>query len=177
MDDRTYVEDVAPGTYLLDYQAIDTAQYVLALFGRGLDIYLYDCVPYGGDTGMSNPKVVVAHHDVAHGTLRTYVSGFVLSISLTLAAYFMVVHHVLSTWTLAIVIAVLALIQFMVQLVFFLHLGQDAKPRFKLGVFLFMLLVVLIVVGGSLWIMHNLNYRMMLTPKEINDYMNAQVGI
>lgn len=120
---------------------------------------------------------VVSGHEVEKTTLKTYVSGFLSSVVLTLAAYTMVVNHAFSKWTLAIAIAVLAVVQFAVQLVFFLHLGQDAKPRFKLGVFLFMLLVVFIVVGGSMWIMHSLNHRMVMTPQQINDYMKSQVGL
>jgi cytochrome o ubiquinol oxidase operon protein cyoD len=122
-------------------------------------------------------KPVVAEHDSERTTLRTYITGFVSSVVLTVAAYVMVVDNAFSKWTLAIVVALLALVQFMVQLVFFLHLGQDTKPRFKVGVFLFMLLVLLIIVVGSLWIMHSLNYRMDMSPKRVQDYMNAQIGL
>lgn len=122
-------------------------------------------------------KPIIAEHDSERTTLRTYVTGFVSSVVLTVAAYVMVVDNAFSKWTLAIVVALLALIQFMVQLVFFLHLGQDTKPRFKVGVFLFMLLVLLIIVVGSLWIMHSLNYRMDMSPTHIQDYMNSQIGL
>lgn len=122
-------------------------------------------------------KPIIAEHDSERTTLRTYVTGFVSSVVLTVAAYMMVVDNAFSKWTLAIVVALLALIQFMVQLVFFLHLGQDTKPRFKVGVFLFMLLVLLIIVVGSLWIMHSLNYRMDMSPTHIQDYMNSQIGL
>jgi len=37
-----------------------------------------------------------------------------------------------------------------------------------------MILVVMILVGGSLWIMKNLNYRM--TPEQMNQYMIDQNG-
>lgn len=126
---------------------------------------------------MSKIGIVTSTHETNRVTLKTYIIGYFLSIVLTLIAYFMVVHHAFSRWTLASVIGLLALIQFMVQLVFFLHLGSDAKPRYKIGVFLFMLLVVFILVVGSLWIMHSLNYRMNLSPERINQYMNAQIGI
>lgn len=124
---------------------------------------------------MSNKRALISQHDNDHGNLRLYVTGFVLSISLTLAAYLMVVNQTLSKWQLVFAIATLAFIQFLVQLVFFLHLGRELKPRWKLGVFLFMVLIVLIVVIGSLWIMDNLNYRMM-SPEMINEYMTKQDG-
>lgn len=122
-------------------------------------------------------NTVLSEHDTEQTTLRTYVTGFGLSIALTLGAYLMVVNQLFTKWTLAIAISFLALVQFAVQLIFFLHLGQDTKPRFKLGVFLFMLLIVLIIAGGSLWIMHSLNYRMDLSPERVQKYMNSQVGL
>ncbi len=68
---------------------------------------------------------------------RSYVSGFVLSALLTLSAYILVTAHVSSGHSrigdgaLTAVIIVLALAQFAAQLAFFLHLGSDAKPRWK----------------------------------------------
>lgn len=126
---------------------------------------------------MSKIGIVVSSHENKKTSLRTYVTGYSLSIILTLSAYLMVTHHTFSRWTLAITIGLLALIQFIVQLTFFLHLGQDVKPRFKIGVFLFMLLIVFVLIVGSLWIMHSLNYRMNLSPQRITQYMNAQIGI
>ena len=118
-------------------------------------------------------QAVIARHDTDRGTLQMYVMGFMLSVTLTLVAYFIVVDHVLSKWPAALFIAVLAIGQFIVQLIFFLHLGREVKPRWRFGVFLFMLLIVFIVIGGSLWIMYNLNYRMM-SPAAINQYMQDQ---
>jgi cytochrome o ubiquinol oxidase operon protein cyoD len=125
---------------------------------------------------MSNhPDVVVEQHETDRGTLRTYVTGFVASIVLTIAAYLLVTHRALSRRTLIAAVIGLALAQFLVQLLFFLHLGRETKPRWKLMVALFMVMVVLILVFGSLWIMTNLNYRM--TPDQINKYMNSQAGL
>lgn len=97
----------------------------------------------------------------AHGTYRSYIIGFVLSIVLTLAAYFLVTEHVLAGWTLIFAIIGLSIVQVLVQLLFFLHLGQEPKPYWNLISFLFMALVVGIIVAGSLWIMYNLDQRVM----------------
>jgi cytochrome o ubiquinol oxidase subunit IV len=94
---------------------------------------------------------------------------------LTFAAYLMVYNHLFSNIVLTTVIVILALVQFIVQVVFFLHLGRETKPRWKLAVMLFMIMVVLILVGGSLWIMSNLTVRM--TPQQENNYMNNQQGL
>lgn len=121
-------------------------------------------------------KAVVSHHDGLHVTLRAYVTGFVVSIFLTLTSYLAVVHHLFSDDMLIIVIAILALAQAVVQLYYFLHLGSETRPRWKLGLFLFMLGVVIILVAGSLWIMNNLNYHHPTTEQE-NKYLHAQDGL
>jgi len=123
---------------------------------------------------MSKTSQSTIVRQTGEGTIKSYVTGFVLSIVLTLVAYTLVVHDALSRHLLVALVVGLALVQFVVQLLFFLHLGRETKPRWKLFVLLFMLLVVLILVFGSLWIMNNLNYRM--TPAQINTYMNNQGG-
>lgn len=100
-------------------------------------------------------------HEAPEGTLALYFVGFILSIILTLAAYFLVVQSIFSGVALVIAITVLALVQLLVQLIFFLHLGRESKPRWNLMAFLFMILVVLIIGVGSIWIMYNLDYNMM----------------
>ena len=96
-----------------------------------------------------------------HGSLKSYILGFVLSIIFTLFSYSIVVTEVLSGWFLAGALGVSALSQAIAQLFLFLHLGSESKPRWHLMIFLFMISVVAIIVFGSLWIMYNLDYRMM----------------
>ena len=94
------------------------------------------------------------------GKLESYILGFVLSIVLTLIAYFFVAAGLISGWTLVISVGALALVQVLIQLLFFLHLGEEPSPPWNLIIFLFMLLIVLVIVMGSIWIMYNLDYRM-----------------
>jgi cytochrome o ubiquinol oxidase subunit IV len=96
----------------------------------------------------------------SHGTHISYIIGFVLSVTLTLTAYLIVDRHLLTGAALMAAIAALAVTQLLAQLVLFLHLGQEPRPRWNLTVTLFAGLVVLILVLGSLWIMNNLNYHM-----------------
>ena len=91
--------------------------------------------------------------------------GFISSLILTIAIYRIVIHHHLGGWVLAMAIFGLALIQAFVQLIFFLHLSLETKPRWNLITFLFTVLVIIVVIGGSLWIMSNLNYNLMPTMK------------
>lgn len=102
-----------------------------------------------------------------HGSLQTYVLGFIMSILLTLAAYYLVVGHFLTDWVLDYAIVSLSVVQILVQLLFFLHLGNEPKPYWNLLVFLFMVLVVAIIVIGSLWIMYELDYRTMASMRSV----------
>ena len=87
--------------------------------------------------------------------------GFILSMMLIISAYRIVTHHHLSEDLLTLTLIGLALGQAVVQLVFFLHLGLESKPRWNMLMFLFTVMVILIVLGGSLWIMDNLDYNLM----------------
>lgn len=104
-------------------------------------------------------KHIDAKH-IEHGTIQSYVIGFVLSLLLTFAAFFVVSQSIFSGDTLNFTIAGLCVTQVVVQLLFFLNLGNETNT-WNLSAFFFMLLVVGIIVGGSLWIMYNLDYRMM----------------
>lgn len=108
--------------------------------------------------------------------LRRYVIGFGLSILFTLIAYFTVVNGMLGDQNLIFLIAGLALLQAAVQLIFFLHLSQEKGARWNLMMFLFMAMVVIIVVAGSLWIMSNLSYHGM-SPDQTDEYLLEEEGI
>lgn len=101
----------------------------------------------------------LSHQDFGHGTILSYSIGFIVSLELTLGSYLLVVHQALASNRLIFTIIALAIAQLLVQLVFFLHLGSESKPRWNLVVFSFAVTVVLILVIGSLWIMNHLSYH------------------
>lgn len=125
---------------------------------------------------ISQQHPVVSRHEAAQGSLKSYVMGFLTSLYLTLTAYFVTVKHLLSGWALIGMLMGLAVIQLLVQLIFFLHLGRESKPRWNVQVLLFAVMVVGIVVGGSLWIMSNLNYHMM-SPGTTDQFIQKDEGI
>lgn len=94
-----------------------------------------------------------------------YFAGYIFSLALTLAAFALVWwqadsdRQVFSDGFLLAWVAALAMVQLLTQLVFFLHLGRESKPRWNLAVLLFAATIVIILVFGSLWIMQNLNYH------------------
>jgi len=122
---------------------------------------------------MKKPQLETRHH---HPAYKSYVVGFILSVITTVTAYFFVVNSLLPTEALIYIILILAIIQLVVQMVFFLHIGRGS--RWKTLTFVFTLLVVLIIVIGTLWIMHNLDYNMMhMSPDEVHTYMEQHEGI
>lgn len=108
-------------------------------------------------------------------TTKAYVVGFALSLVLTFAAYFLVTQHIFSGVVLTTALLELAFVQLIVQLLFFLHLGQESRPRWNLIFFLLTFGVVLLVMVGSLWIMSNLNYNM--TSQDMSKIIIEDEGI
>lgn len=114
-------------------------------------------------------------------SLYKYTIGFSVSLVLTFGSFGAVYYHEqtghegLSHDILVPLVVAFAVVQLIVQLVFFLHLGRETKPRWNYIVFLFMVLVLVIVVVGSLWIMDNLEYNMMHAD-EIKHYMEEHPG-
>lgn len=103
--------------------------------------------------------------DKRHGfntSLNPLYFGFFGSLIFLFAAYFLVTRHAFSGIHLIICVVALGAFQALLQLVFFFHLGVEEKPRWGLMTFLFMLLIIVILMGGTLWIMNNLDYNMML---------------
>ncbi len=115
------------------------------------------------------------HSGEAHGSLASYLTGFILSIVLTLAAYLLVTNGALTGTPLIGALIALAVGQLAVQLVLFLHLGRGSGADWNVAVFGFVIIVIAIVAGGSLWIMKNLNSHM--TPEGVQTYITNQDGL
>ena len=97
----------------------------------------------------------------AYGTYKTYIRGFAFSVIITTIAFVLVGFKILPPLGLCIAIAVLALTQLFVQLVYFLHLSTDSEARWNLVSAVFAVMVVIIVLAGTMWIMFDL-YDMMM---------------
>jgi len=101
-------------------------------------------------------------HASGHGNLKQYVVGFILSILLTVVPFWMVMNGGFSTGLVLTVIAVTAIVQVAVQLVFFLHLDSSEAQQMNVGAFAYTIMSVAILVIGSIWIMHHLHTNMMM---------------
>ncbi len=103
--------------------------------------------------------------DQRHGwnvSFKPVILGFVFSVILTLAAYRIVTHYHLTNSVLFICIIGLAIVQAMVQLIFYLQLCLEEKPRWNFLMFLLMVFVIVVLVVGTIWIMKNLGYNLLL---------------
>ncbi|MEK0313554.1 cytochrome o ubiquinol oxidase subunit IV [Cohnella sp. 56] len=103
------------------------------------------------------------HHDThaahggdsheSHGSLKSYVIGFVLSLVLTAIPLILVLNDIVTGNAADVVLLVTAVLQFVVQLFFFMHLKEEKKPRYNLMTLILGLVIVVTIVAGSIWIM------------------------
>lgn len=98
-----------------------------------------------------------------HGSVKTYMTGFMLSIILTVIPFWMVMNGGASHATILGVVLVTAVVQILVHLSCFLHMNTKSDEGWNMTAFVFTVLIIAILVVGSIWIMWNLNYNMMLS--------------
>ncbi|CCD86642.1 Cytochrome O ubiquinol oxidase protein subunit IV [Bradyrhizobium sp. ORS 285] len=100
-----------------------------------------------------------------HGDLRSrvllYLAGLGLAILLTAVSFFIAGTNLVWQPSIPVAIIVLAIAQMGVHLVFFLHITTGPDNTNNVLALAFGLIIVFLVVGGSLWIMANLNHNMM----------------
>lgn len=117
------------------------------------------------------------HHDdhddhdddgASHGTMKSYVTGFILAAILTAIPFWLVMDRVFeSSRTTALIILAFAMVQIVVHLVYFLHMDTKSESGWNMLALIFTLVLVVITLSGSIWIMYHLNSNMM--PMSIHD--------
>ena len=106
-----------------------------------------------------------SHHSAgaSHGSMKSYTSGFILSVILTIIPFTLVMMPSLVSTTTAILIMVfMGLAQILVQLVFFLHMDTSSEQSWNVTALVFTALIVAILIGGTVWIMYHLKMNMMM---------------
>ena len=89
------------------------------------------------------------------------VFGLFVSLILTSLSFYLVLSETFAVQNTLYAIMGLALGQALFQLKYFLHLGSEGKPHWETICFALMFCIMIIIVLGSLWVMHDLNERMM----------------
>jgi cytochrome o ubiquinol oxidase subunit IV len=124
----------------------------------------YDRAP--GD----DPTSVEAQETTSSGVL-IYTIGLALAVILTAVSFWVANTSLLWLPGVPLGLAVLAVAQMGVHLVFFLHITTAPDNTNNVLALAFGVLIVFLVVAGSLWIMANLNDNMMPGAELMNLHM------
>ncbi|MEG3767571.1 cytochrome o ubiquinol oxidase subunit IV [Alteromonas sp. 14N.309.X.WAT.G.H12] len=111
---------------------------------------------------MSQHNANSVDHAADHGDVKSYVIGFVLSVILTAIPFWMVMEGDFSKGATIWSIVTMGVVQIWVHLKYFLHLNfvtEDGKA--STISFLFSALIIIMVVGLSVWIIYESNAMMM----------------
>ena len=92
-------------------------------------------------------------------TIKAYLIGAVLALVLTAIPFGLIAARMLPPMQIFVVVGAAAITQVVVHLRYFLHLDLKPSSQTKLIALCFAAVVLFILVGGTLWIMFDLNYR------------------
>ena len=102
------------------------------------------------------------HGGAAHGSLKSYLIGFFLSVILTAIPFWLVMDGVIENkQATAVIIMAFAAVQIIVHMIFFLHMTPASEGGWSMLALIFTVILVVIVLSGSLWVMYHLNANMM----------------
>ncbi len=114
----------------------------------------------GGSEGDRGDSVPGPGDGQGHGP-GVYLLGLSLAALLTIASFVVAGTHLVWGPAIPTALVALAVAQIGVHLVFFLHITSGRENTNNVLALAFGTLIVVLVVGGSLWIMANLDARMM----------------
>ena len=101
----------------------------------------------------------------AHGSMKTYMIGFWLSVLLTAIPFYLVMSGIVDNKAATgVLLVAMAAIQIVVHMVCFLHMNGRSENGWTMMSLIFTVVIVGIVLSGSLWVMYHLNVNMMLSP-------------
>jgi cytochrome o ubiquinol oxidase operon protein cyoD len=102
-------------------------------------------------------------HEAAHGTFKSYMIGFILSVILTAIPFYVVMAGTFGDDKIASALTVMgfAVVQIVVHMIYFLHMNLKSEGGWTFMALVFTLVLVVIALSGSLWVMHHLNANMM----------------
>jgi cytochrome o ubiquinol oxidase subunit IV len=110
-------------------------------------------------------------HQTAEG-VRNYLIGLGLAAALTVGSFWVASGtSLLYTPGVPMALAALAIAQMGVHLAFFLHITTGPDNTNNALALAFGVLIIGIVIGGSLWIMYNLNANMMVPGHMLDMHM------
>lgn len=103
-----------------------------------------------------------AHDAGPHSTFSGYMTGFVLSVILTVIPFWLVMGKVIEGRTTAVmVLGLFAVLQILVHMYYFLHMNSKIEAGWTLISTIFTVVFVAIGIAGTLWVMYHMNANMM----------------
>lgn len=102
------------------------------------------------------------HSGQAHGSVKEYVTGLILSIVLTLIPFGLVLSGGMSAGAVMAIIIVCAIAQLLVQGIFFLHMNGDSSQAWNTTSAIYTIFTVLFFVIGTIWIFNHANHNMLM---------------
>ena len=101
----------------------------------------------------------------AHGSLKSYLIGFGLSVILTVIPFYLVMSGVVANKeATGVLLVAMAAVQIIVHMIYFLHMNGKSENGWTMMSLIFTIIVVGIVLSGSLWVMYHLNVNMTMSP-------------
>ena len=104
------------------------------------------------------------HHDggAPHGSRKSYLIGFALSVLLTAVPFAVVmVDGVVTPTAAAALCMAFAIVQILVHMIYFLHMNTRSENGWTMMALIFTVVIVVIALTGSLWVMYHMNANMM----------------
>ncbi|MDP5255527.1 MULTISPECIES: cytochrome o ubiquinol oxidase subunit IV [unclassified Vibrio] len=102
------------------------------------------------------------HSGQAHGSVKEYVTGLILSIVLTVIPFAMVMNGQFGETTTLVVIILTAVAQVLVQMIFFLHMNGSSEQTWLTMSAVYTVFILLFVIVGTLWVFEHLNHNMLM---------------
>ena len=116
-------------------------------------------------------SIATDSQETSSSGVLVYTIGLVLAVVLTATSFWVANTSLLWPPGVALGLAVLAIAQMGVHLVFFLHITTGPDSTNNILALALGILVVILVAAGSIWIMANLNEAMMPPLELMNPHM------
>ena len=119
-------------------------------------------------TGDVAPGAMDTTQQSIWSSIRSYIVGFLLAGALTAASFYVAPTGLIWTPAIPVALAVLAVAQVGVHLIFVLHITTAPDNTNNVLALAFGVLIVVLIVAGSMWIMAHLDHNMIPAAKVLS---------
>ncbi|MGY4527104.1 cytochrome o ubiquinol oxidase subunit IV [Pseudomonas sp. UBA4617] len=110
---------------------------------------------------MSSESQVHSSAGASQSSHQSYNVGFLLAAILTLVPFALAMYPSLPRHLTFLLVTVCAVVQILVHMLFFLHLSTAREQRWNLVALVFTVVIIVLLVGLSLWIMYYVHANML----------------